>query len=149
MEVDVNLYVDSTIKAPRRGEGKAMYLLECIIKDEPKTMQGFIYLPDTTEDAAILTAMIEALGRCRETASVKIGKIKMFTTSSIFNAVDSGRIQGTRLKGFKNAKGQPAKNAELWDIFISMVGKHNWKITDERHSYSEYMRSELKKWHSQ
>ena len=147
MEREVSIYVSSTIKAPRRGQSKAMFLLETIIDNEPKTMQGFIDLPDTTEDAAILTAMIEALGRCRESANVKISKIKLYTTSAIYNAVNSGRIQLTRTKGYMNAKGQPAKNAELWDIFISLVGKHNWSITDEDHSYSNYMRSELNKWH--
>lgn len=139
----VNVYVDSTIKNPSRGEAKAMYLLEYMVKGEPATLTGFIQLPDTTEDAAILTALIEALGRF-----IKQTDIKLFVRSpGIFNAIDSGRIQGTRLKGFRNAKGEPAKNAELWDIFISLVGKHHWKITNEEHSYQNYMKTELKRWH--
>ena len=55
-----NVYVDSTIKNPNRGEGTAMYLLECIVNGESKTLEGFVHLPDTTEDAIILTALIEA-----------------------------------------------------------------------------------------
>jgi len=143
--MDVNVYVDSTIKKPNRGEGKAMYLIECNVKGEPKTAEGFVHLPDTTEDAIILTALIEALGRFLKPSNIRI----FVKAPGVFNAIDTGRIQAAKTKGYRTAKGQSIKNAELWDIFLNLVPKHKWKITDEEHSFQEYMRSELKKWHSQ
>lgn len=137
-----NVYVDSTIKNPNRGEGTAMYLLECIVNDEPKTLEGFVHLPDTTEDAIILTALIEALGRF-----LKPTEIKLFVKSpGVYGAISTGRIQLAKTKGFRNSKDRPVKNAELWSIFLSLVPKHKWKITQEDHSFEQYMRGELKKW---
>ena len=142
--MDVNIYVDSTIKNPQRGEGIAMYLLECIIKDEPKTIEEHICLPDTTEDAAILTALIEALGRVRDPAKTKV---KLFVRAQgVYNAISSGRIQASKIDRFKNAKGKPVKNAELWSILLTTVMRYHWTITDKEHSYEQYMRGELKKW---
>lgn len=137
-----NVYVDSTIKNPKRGEGTAMYLLEYVTDKGPATAKEFIHLPDTTEDAIILTALIEALGHF-----LKKTEIKLFVKSpGVFNAISSGRIQKARIDGFLNAKGQSIKNAELWAIFLSMIPKHSWTITDEDHSYSNWMKDELKKW---
>jgi ribonuclease HI len=143
--MDVNIYVDSTIKNPNRGEGTAMYLLECIVKNEPKTIEGFVHLPDTTEDAIILTALIEALGRL-----IKPTTVRIFTKSrGVFGAINTGSIQTAKTKGFRNAKGQSVKNAELWSIFLSFIPKYKWTITQEDHSFEKYMKAELKKWQDQ
>ena len=142
--MDVNIYVDSTIKNPNRGEGTAMYLLECIVNGEPKTIEDHIYLPDTTEDAAIVTALIEALGRVKDPAKTKV---RLFVRAKgVFNAISSGRIQASKIDKFKTAKGKPVKNAELWSIFLTTVPRYHWTITDEDHSYEQYMRGQLKKW---
>lgn len=145
--MDVNIYVDSTIKNPNRGEGVAMYLLECIVKGVPKTIEEHIYLPDTTEDAAIVTALIEALGRVKDPANTKV---RLFVRAKgVFNAISSGRIQSSKIDKFKSAKGKPIKNAELWSIFLATVPRYHWTITNEEHSYEQYIRGELKKCQNQ
>lgn len=143
--MDVNIYVDSTIKNPNRGEGTAMFLLECETQKGPKTLQGFVHLPDTTEDSIILTALIEGLGHFLKETPIRI----FVKAPGVFNAIDTGRIQTAKLNGFRTAKGQSIKNAELWSILLSLLPKHKWTITNEEHSYQNYMKSELKKWHSQ
>ena len=111
--------------------------------DYPK--KDFVQLPDTTEDEITLTLLIEALARFKKPAEIKL----FISCSGVYFAITTGRIQLARSKGFVNSKGQPSKNAALWDILIAHLRTHKWSITQEEHSYSEWMRSELKKWHSQ
>ena len=143
--MDVNIYIDTTIKAPNRGHGGAMYIIEAIVKGEPKTIDGFIDLPDTTEDAITLTAMIEAYQRFTKPA-----KIKVFTKcNGVYYGIETGRITTAIAEGYKTAKGKPIKNAELWDIYVKLAVKHQNSITQEDHSYMEYMKQGLKKWNNQ
>lgn len=138
--MEVNVYTDSTIKNPKRGEGTAMFLIECPQKPD-NVVKGFVHLPDTTEDAITLTAIIEALQRFTRPTTIKI-----FTKSNIYHAIYTGRIFEAKDDGYLTKKAQPVKNAELWDIFFKLVPKHSWSVTQEDHSFMELMRSELKKW---
>ena len=138
--MDVNIYIDSTIKAPHRGEGTAMYIIECPAAPD-NIVKGFVEFPDTTEDAITLTAIIEALGRFTKESTIRI----YTRCNGVFCGLDTGRIQSARLNGWKSAKGVPNKNAELWDIFISLISRHNYTITQEDHSFREIMRTDLKR----
>ena len=138
--MDVNIYIDSTIKAPQRGSATAMYIIECPAAPD-NVVKGFVEFPDTTEDAITLTAIIEALGRF-----TKESHIRIYTKcNGVFCGLDTGRIQMSRVNGWKNSKGVPNKNAELWDIFISTAARHRWTITQEDHSFMEIMRMDLKR----
>ena len=137
--MDINIYVKSTIKAPRRGSGKAEYLIECPKKPD-EIAKGFIELPDTTEDEIVLTILIKALNRFHKPCEMHI-----YTKSSgVFCAIDTGRIQKARDNGWKNAKGIPIKNAQLWDIFLELLDRHTWNVTQDDHSFMEIMRMDLK-----
>ena len=118
-----------------------MYIIEAVVKGEPKTIHGFTVLPDTTEDAITLTAMIEAYQRFTKPA-----KIKVFTKcNGVYYGIETGRITAAIANGYKTAKGKPIKNAELWDIYAKLAIKHENSITQEDHSFIDYMRSELKR----
>ena len=38
------------------------------------------------------------------------------------------------------------KNYELWEILSGQLAKHKWTVTDNEHSYSNWMKDELRKW---
>lgn len=141
--MDVNIYIATTIRAPHRGYGTGMYLIECPAKPD-NIAKGFAHFPDTTEDAVTLTAMIEALGRFTKETNITI----YTKCNGVYNGLNTERIQSARLNGWINAKGFPNKNAELWDIFISMISKHHYTITQEDHSFMELMKTELKRHNS-
>ena len=137
--MDVNIYIETSIKAPHRGYGTGMYLIECPAAPD-NVAKGFVDFPDTTEDATTLTALIEALGRFTKESNIRI-----FTKcNGVFCGLDTGRIQTARMNGWMNAKGLPNKNAELWDIFISLISKHHYTITQEDHSFMELMKNDIK-----
>ena len=139
--MEVNIYVDTTIKAPSRGPGKSIYLIECPAHPD-NVVKGFSKFQDTTEDALTLLTIIKALQRFTKKA-----KISIFTKcNGVYHAIDTGRCFKYKEDDWKNAKGQQIKNAELWDLLIENLTGHEWTITQADHSFMEYMRTELKRW---
>ena len=139
----VNIYTAATIRKPNRGKGSAMYLIECVINDRIETREGTVYYPDTTEDSVILAALIMALCKFNKSCELRI-----FTKCmGVFNALDTGRALKYREKDFTSSRKTMIRNAELWDILIELLQKHKWEITQDDHSYMNYMESTLKKAH--
>lgn len=120
-----------------------MWLIECVINDRIETREGVSFYPETTEDAIILTTLIKALIQLNKPCELKI-----FTKcEGVFNALGTGRALEYRGKDFMSARKAPIKNAVLWDLLIELLQKHKWTITQEDHSYMNYMESALKKAH--
>lgn len=142
--MEVNIYVDTTIKAPNRGTGKSMFLLECPkYPDYVKT--GFFELDDTTEDRLTLITAILALNRIKESKDPSI--VKIYTKcNGVYYNIESGRWLDYKAAGWRNSKGNQIMNAELWMILEPMLQKHQWTVTQEDHSYMTLMKSELSKW---
>ena len=141
----LNIYIDSTIRAPRRGDGKGMYLVEYVSDKDPEkieTRQGLLYLPDTTEDEIMLTTLIEGVNILNRPC-----KIRIFTNAKhIFSTLESHKNADLRSRKWLSASEKSIKNAPLWEIITQQLEKHDWTITSEEHSFREYMKSELKKW---
>ena len=120
-----------------------MYLIECILGERIETREGISFFPEATEDAIILEALIKALIQFNKPCELKI-----FTKcSGIFNALDSGRALEYRDKDFMSSRKAPIKNAILWDILLELLQKHKWTVTQEDHSYMNYMESALRTAH--
>lgn len=118
-----------------------MYLIESPASPD-NVVKGFIALQETTEDGITLVSIIKALNRF-----TKPSKINIFTKcNGVYHSIDSGRCFEYQKNKWLNAKGSQVKNAELWEILVDVLPKHNWTITQADHSFMEYMRSELKKW---
>lgn len=120
-----------------------MWLIECVINDRIESREGIVTFPDTTEDAITIMALIKGLMELNKPC-----KFTIYTSDrNIFYALDTGRAQEFQKNGYVNARGLPVKNAELWEILFDLLKKHEWKISQEDHSYKIYMESELKKAH--
>ena len=139
----VNMYIESTIKAPRRGEAKAMWLIEFTKAPEQIfTRQGFVEFGDITEDAVVLTAIAEGLS-----ILTKQCEIRIFTRARhVFSTLKSSKNADLRCRKWLSASEKSIKNAPLWEIVTHMLEKHEWEITDDHHSFQKYMESELKRW---
>ena len=141
----LNIYIDSTIKAPAKREAKGMYLLEYVNDKDPEkfvTRQGFTEYAETTEDAITLTAIIEALSLLNKPC-----KIRIFTKArNVFNTLEQRRNETWRQSKWQNSSQNMVKNCELWELLTHTLERHEWEITTEGHSYENFMESELKKW---
>lgn len=120
-----------------------MYLIECLINDRIESREGILSFPDTTEDAITITVLIRALLELNKPC-----KFRIYTSDrNFFYALQTGRALEFQRSGFINARGMPVKNAELWETLFYLLGKHEWEISQDDHSYKLYMESELKKAH--
>ena len=141
----VNIYLESTIKPPRKGEASGMWLVEYVNDKDPAklvTIEGGCRFKETTEDAIILTCLIQALMRF-----FKPCEIRIFTKAKgVLSTLETGRYATWRALKWQKSDGNAVKNAHLWDIVAHSLEKYKWTITDADHSYQDYMRAELKKW---
>ena len=141
----VNIYVKANIKAPQKHEAKAMWLVEFVREknpEDPITRQGFVEFAETTEDAIVLTALIEAVN-----ILTKECEICIFTKArNVLATLDTRRYEGWRHQKWLNASQNMVKNAELWEILIGHLAKHKWKTSAETSSFDSLMETELKKW---
>ena len=122
-----------------------MWLLEFVKDDDPSkfvTRQGFTEYAETTEDAIVLTVLIHALQILNKPC-----KIRIFTKAhGVFNTRESRRFENWKAQKWLKSDAKSVKNANLWDIVAHGLEKHEWSVTEEEHSYQEYMRTEIKKW---
>lgn len=124
-----------------------MYLVEFVPDKHPdkfQTWREYAEYGETTEDAIILSVLIKALMRITRPCEIRI-----FTKAkSVFSTLESRRYNTWRDNNWLKGNGEAVKNAHLWDVAQDLLASKSteWTVSDEDHSYQEYMRSELKKW---
>lgn len=139
-----NIYIKTSIKPPRRADALAIYIAEYIsdnAPDKPATLTCQFELPETTETAIVLTALIKALDRLTKPCEVCI-----FTDAkSVFANLESRKYEIWKAQKWRGTS-EIIKNYELWEILSGQLAKHKWTVTDNEHSYSNWMKDELRKW---
>lgn len=137
----VNLYIENSIKGAKAKTGKAMYLLESNLNGYLYTKNGLITRKNCTKNELELSCLIEGLKRL-----VKKSEIRIFTCNeTLYGTMNNlWHIQWQK-NGWRNSKGIPIKNAELWQQITELLDGHTWTITMEPHSYQKWMRNEITK----
>lgn len=138
---DVNIYIATDIKgAARVKRGKGIYVLECFVKDKPYTVDGRVEEENTTNNALTLKLLGVALRRMQKRSVIRI-----FTRNEhVLNTIKNEWNIGWRDNEWKNAKGQLIKNMELWQQVTEELEKHIYTVTQEQHTYENWMSTELK-----
>ena len=138
----VNIFIRTTWEGPLRKDGATMWLIEYRNKrGEPVTREGVIRLEDATENQAVLTAVAEAVERLTKTCSVRV-----FTGSGhVYGAVKNRWYIRWKKNGWKNAKGKPLANAELWKRMTDALQGHMCAFCRGQNPYREVMRRKLEK----
>ena len=93
----------------------------CVFIDGP-SYSGFD--PKTTNNRMELTAVIEALKHTPDGAHVKVHSDSAY----VINAFQQNWFAGWERRGWKNAKGQPVENQDLWRTLrqLAMERKVEW-----------------------
>lgn len=138
----VKIYLESTIKSPRESTGVIGYVVEVPTSKGPATFSNFHHITATKNQAQIM-ALNMALARMK----------KMPFTLSIYADFDylaagfsQGWIEQWRDNRWKNAKGEPVKNASLWqETLILLNGNEVTVHTGEQHEYKSWLISEMKR----
>lgn len=136
---EINIYIETTARGPREQMGAYLYVVERIMEQgEPDTKAGFCYQMGT-ENKMVLIALIRALGRIEEPASIRV-----FTCCGhVLHSLQNHRPVQWHKNGWKNAKGKPVHNAELWERVLQAFEPHIYIATDQKHSYQEWMHFEI------
>ena len=139
---EVNLYVATDVKGPRRQAGRGMYLLECLTSRGTQTRSKKLELEDTTENQLTVTALAEELERITRPVKVTIWTDCQYVGGSILN----GWPEKWEKAGWKNAKGEQIADAEKWQSVLVGIRLHEISVRiREHHAYASWMKNELKK----
>ena len=139
--MDVNLYLESTIKSPRESEGIIGFVIEVPTKGDPATKSQF-YRVTANKNQAQLMILNIALSHLK----------KMPFALSIYadfryleSAFSQGWIEEWEKNGWKNAKNEPVANAAMWQETLILLNgnKVTWHQGEE-HSYKKWMISQMK-----
>lgn len=135
----INLYIETSIRGPRIQNGEYIYVLECFRANKPVTRSGSGMQQDTTENQLTLQALLEALNRITKPASIRI-----FTRCGhVVHALQNHWPRQWQAAGWLNARGKPVKHAEKWEEILDSLDSHVYTVTEEQHSYREWMLMEV------
>lgn len=89
----------------------------------------------TTNNRMELVAAIESLGMLKEPC-----KVKLYSDSAyLVNCFKQGWFRGWIQNGWKNAKGQPVENQDLWKRLLQLMETHRVEyIKVKGHSDNEF-----------
>lgn len=139
---EVSIYIETSIKNPRRGKAAGMWIAEYITsREETVTRSGIIYREDTTENALTLELMKEAFSRLRKPCLVLVNT----QCRHILNTVENGLLPEWKKAGWISKKNKPVKNAELWKQIYEMMQNHGITMRNEWHSFRMIMQENIQK----
>ncbi len=143
MIFEVNVYVESSWKGPARRKGVAMWLVEYRKKDgTQETREGMIHLESGTENQGALMAITEAAGILTKKCSIRV-----FTQCEhILNTTGNQWHIQWQKNEWRNAKGKPVKNAELWQKMLEALEKHTYTFhRSGKHEFQNVMQASIRK----
>ena len=135
----INIYIEVTNRGPRIRDGRYLYLLEFIRDGVPLTREGTGNREAVTENQLVLEAMIEAFKRIK-----KSSRVVVFTRCGhVLSTLRNHWPKQWEKNGWINAKGRPVNNAELWKELLELMEPHVVLLSDEQHSYQDWMLVQL------
>lgn len=146
MKADIFILTD--FKPMRHMNGHYVYLLRCITSKGEITSWDISKRKDTTvfeienatQNQAELTALRDALRHM-----TKPSELDIYTDCNYLENGMRWSINWIATE-WKNAKGEPVANAELWKEVLELISIHTLKFhTKEHHEYYKVMQTALSK----
>lgn len=142
---DVNIYIEIRIRGLRAKKGYYSYVLEALDCDgyprEKDVKISYGMVEDATETKLTLAALIEALKRFKKPCSIRVNT----ECGGFLNALSEGWVRSWKKNGWRNAKGEPVKNAELWQEFTELASNHLYSCERGAHKYRGLLQWEMKR----
>lgn len=137
---EVRLYIETSIRGPRRQTGAYAYVLEYRAAAGPVTLTEVKAIPDTTEHQSLCMGILAAVKR------LKSCDLTICTSSGYIQAVFECWMDNWIANGFKTAKGEPIKDAEKWqEIAERLNGLPVRAEIAMEHTYRDWMLREVDK----
>lgn len=141
--MEVNLYLESTIKSPQASEGIIGFVIEVPITEKESATKSQFYRVNATKNQSQLMIFNLALSHFK----------KMPFALSIYadfgyleSAFSQGWIDQWEKNGWKNAKNEPVANAAMWqETLILLNGNEILFDHETKDKYRNWMLSEMKR----
>lgn len=141
MMSQVNIYIYTTIRSPRKCNGAYTYVLETYTSKGPATCTKTEHLHAKTAHQSELCALAAAVKRLYKHCTITI-----YTDSGFLAAGAEKWMSRWRENGWKNAKGNTVANAEEWKDVACLLNEHEFTfIVGVNHTYYDWMKKEAEK----
>ena len=138
---EVHIYLYSTIKGCRTGNGAYTYILETDTIKGNATISKTEKVENVTAHKSVLLALAAALKRIRQASYLVIHTDSNYLAS---NSKDS--LARWKKKEWKTAKGETVKHLEEWKEIDRLLMPHSFECrVDSGHSYYQWMKTESEK----
>lgn len=137
----VDIYIDTSIRGPRRGDGGCMYILAFTAGNGVTAdAGGRVGRTDTTENQLALLGLEAALKRLREPCRL----VLHLECGYLAAALDNRWYEAWKYSAWMNAKNRPVRDAETWRSVECLLNAHDFRVVlRQPHPYREWMRTEL------
>jgi len=134
----VNIYVQTSFRRPRKGSGWIGYVLETQGRSGPITLTNFIQLEEATRHQAELLSVSKALERM-----VMPSEITIFTDSLYVASGLNSWVEQWQQNNWQSARGVPVLYREEWERLLELIKPHIVTVKNEEHEYSGWFKTEL------
>lgn len=137
----VDIYIDTSIKGPRRRDGSCLYILAFAAGNgRVADTGGRIRREGTTENQLALLGLDAALKRLRESCRLTLHLECAYVASALQNRW----FDGWRYNDWVNAKNEPVRDADTWQSIEYLLNAHEFRVElRQPHTYRDWMRREL------
>lgn len=141
---EVSVYIDTSIKGPRRQDGACLYILSFQAGNGKVADMGrWITRKDTTENQLALLGLEGALKHLRMPCSLCL----YLECGYVAAAINGKWHEKWRYAGWMNARNKPVSDAEIWKSIEGLLNAHEVKVNlKQEHPYREWMKSEMARW---
>lgn len=134
----VNLYIDTSVKGPRRAAGAYGYVIESMTAAGAATYTNIKRIEETTGHRSLLTAILEAAGHLTKNCY-----ICLYTDSEWIKSAIGSWMPVWRENGWKNKKGREVPDVGQWKKLDEYMKIHHINVmVDTDHEYWIYLERE-------
>ena len=137
----VNIYIESSVKGPRRSNGVVGFVLEKE-SHKDKTLTQFGKVENVTANHAVLLALIHALRRIKTGTDITIWTDSFYVQSALVH----GWLEEWSENGWKTAKGKEICNEKEWKQIKELLGDVEPEFeVGGQHPFKNYLKSEVER----
>ena len=136
----VDIYIDTSIKGPRRRDGACLYILAFQSNGKTADRGRQIRHEKTTENQLTLLGLEAALRHLKEPCHL----ILHLECTYVASALQNRWFDEWRHNGWMNAKNKVVSDADTWQAIEYLLNAHAFEVVlKQPHTYREWMRREL------
>lgn len=135
----VNLYLATSLKGPKRRDGAYGWVLERKTAKGAATLSNVKTISTSTEHQSLLTAMLEAAKRLNEMCDITV-----YTDDEYMGSALSRWMEQWAAAGWMNKRGTPVADADRWQELYDVLNGQNITVElKENHEYHDWLEREV------